>query len=94
LERQIIAQKGDTEMPFIRPEKNLPKIEKCTPSADFPPNAIYVIDGKLTDSGYLHKNVEVENIDKLEVMETESAIAKYGEKAKKGVILITTKRKN
>ena len=70
------------------------KIQRCTPSVDFPPNAIYVIDGKLADSGYLHKNVHVEDIDKLEVMETESAKAKYGEKAKKGVILITTKRKN
>jgi hypothetical protein len=29
-----------------------------------------------------------------EVMETESAKAKYGEKAKKGVILITTKKGN
>lgn len=61
---------------------------------DFPANAIYIIDGKLADSGYLHKNVEVENIDKLEVMDTESAKEKYGDKAKKGVILITTKRKN
>jgi hypothetical protein len=94
LVKQTIAQKGDTEMPFIRPEKNLPKIERCTPSADFPPNALYVIDGKLTDSGYLHKNVKTEDIDKLEVMETESAKVKYGEKAKKGVILITTKRRN
>ena len=94
LEKQTIAQKNDYELPFIKPEKNLPKIEKCTPSSDFPPNAIYVIDGKLADSGYLHKNVQVEDIDKLEVMETESAKAKYGESAKKGVILITTKRKN
>ena len=94
LVKQTIAQKGDNEIPFIRPEKNISKIERCTPSADFPPNALYVIDGKLTDSGYLHKNVQVEDIDKLEVMETESAKAKYGEKAKKGVILITTKKGN
>jgi hypothetical protein len=94
LVKQTMAQKGDSELPFIRPEKNLPKIEKCTPSADFPPNALYIIDGKLADSGYLHKNVQVEDIDKLEVMETESAKAKYGEKAKKGVILITTKKGN
>ncbi len=94
LVKQTIAQKGDSELPFIRPEKNLPKIEKCTSSSDFPPNAMYIIDGKLADSGYLHKYVEVEDIDKLEVMEMESAKAKYGDKAKKGVILITTKKGN
>ena len=94
LVKQTIAKKEDNEMPFIKPDKNLQKIERCTPSTDFPPNAIYVIDGKLADSGYLHKNVQVEDIDKLEVMETESAMAKYGEKAKKGVILITTKKGN
>lgn len=31
---------------------------------------------------------------KLEVMETEYAKAKYGENAKQGMILITTKKKN
>lgn len=72
------------------PMKNT--IQKCTPSVDFPPNALYVIDGKLADSGYLHKNVQVEDIDKLEVMEAKSATEKYGEKAKKGVILITLKK--
>ena len=94
LVKQMIAQKGDNEMPFIRPEKNLPKIEKCTPSADFPPNAMYIVDDKIVDSGYLHKNVKTDDIDKLEVMDPETAKAKYGEKAKKGVILITTKKGN
>ncbi len=86
--KQTIASKGDIELPFIRHERNLSKIEKCTPPSDFPPNAIYVIDGKLADSGYLHKNVQVEDIDKLEVTEIEIA------KEKNGVILITTKAKN
>ncbi len=94
LVKQTIAQKGDSELSFIRPKKNLPKIERCTPSSDFPPNAMYIIDDKIVDSGYLHKNVKTEDIDKLEVMEIESAKAKYGEKANKGVILITTKKGN
>jgi len=76
LVKQTVAQNRDIELPFIRPERNLSKIEKCTSSSDFPPNAIYVIDGKLADSGYLHKNVQVEDIDKLEVMETEITKAK------------------
>jgi BlaR1 peptidase M56 len=74
------------------PFKNI--MEKCTPSADFPPNAMYVVDGKMVDSGYLHKNVQVEDIEKLEVMDTELAKTKYGDKGKKGVILISTKKIN
>jgi hypothetical protein len=94
LVKQTIAQKGDNELPFIKPEKNLPKIEKCTPSIDFPTNALYIIDGKIADSGYLHKNVKPDEIDKLEVMEIELAKTKYGEKGKSGVILISTKKIN
>jgi hypothetical protein len=74
------------------PFKNI--MEKCTPSVDFPPNALYVVDGKTVDSGYLHKNVQVEDIFKLEVMDTELAKVKYGDKGKKGVILISTKKIN
>lgn len=94
LVKQTIAQKGDNELPFIKPEKNLPKMEKCTPSIAFPTNALYIIDGKIADSGYLHKNVKPDEIDKLEVMEIELAKTKYGEKGKSGVILISTKKIN
>jgi BlaR1 peptidase M56 len=84
--------KGSTiDKPFF---SNIYKVEKCTPSQDFPPNALYVIDGKEVDSGYLHKNVPVEDIDKLEVMDVEIAKTKYGDKGKKGVILISTKKIN
>jgi hypothetical protein len=69
-------------------------MEKCTPSPDFPPNAMYVVDGKMVDSGYLHKNIQVDDIEKLEVMDTELAKIKYGDKGKKGVILISTKKIN
>ena len=72
--------------------KDLPKVEKCTPSVDFPANALYVIDGKEVDSGFLHKNIKPENIESLEVMNQEIARIKYGEKGKKAVILISTKK--
>jgi hypothetical protein len=94
LVKQTIAQRGDGELTFIRPEKNLIKIEKCTPSTDFPANALYIIDGKIADSGYLHKNVKTDEIDKLEMMEINLAKTKYGEKGKNGVILISTKKIN
>lgn len=71
---------------------NLPKVERCTPSVDFPANALYVIDGKEVDSGFLHKNIKLENIESLEVMNQEIAKTKYGDKGKKGVILISTKK--
>ncbi|MDZ7898667.1 MAG: hypothetical protein U5N85_11670 [Arcicella sp.] len=72
--------------------RNLPKVERCTPSVDFPSNALYVIDGKEVDSGFLHKNIKPEDIESLEVMNQEIARKKYGEKGKKGVILISTKK--
>ena len=73
---------------------NLPKVERCTPSVDFPANALYVIDGKEVDSGYLHKNIKPEEIENLTVMDKEIARTKYGDKGKKGVILISTKKIN
>ena len=84
----VNAPKYDFE-PFM---KDLPKVERCTPSVDFPANALYVIDGKEVDSGFLHKNIKPENIESLEVMNQEIAQIKYGEKGKKGVILISTKK--
>ena len=94
LAKQSIAQKGDGEFKFEKPSISITKIEKCTPSIDFPANALYVIDEKIVDSGYLHKNVKPDEIDKLEVMEIELAKTKYGEKGKSGVILISTKKIN
>jgi hypothetical protein len=94
LEKVVQPKREYKDIEYFVDTKPLPKTEKCTPSADFPANALYVIDGKVADSGYLHKNVPVENIDKLEVMDVEIAKAKYGDKGKKGVILISTKKIN
>jgi BlaR1 peptidase M56 len=94
LVKQTIAQKGDNEYKFEKSNKPVSKIEKCTPSIDFPANALYIINGKMADSGYLHKNVKPDEIDKLEVMEIELAKTKFGEKGKSGVILISTKKIN
>jgi hypothetical protein len=98
----VLAKGFDTKIERIDPKKfsDVPPppfksiMEKCTPSPDFPANAMYVVDGKMVDSGYLHKNVQVEEIEKLEVMDVETAKIKYGDKGKKGVILISTKKIN
>lgn len=94
LVRQSVFQKSDEEFKFEKSDKPITKVEKCTPSINFPENALYIIDGKITDSGYLHKNVKPNEIDKLEVMEIELAKIKYGNKGKRGVILISTKKIN
>jgi hypothetical protein len=94
LEKKILPKREYKDIEYPISKNPLPKTEKCTPSADFPPNAMYVVDGKMVDSGYLHKNVQVEDIEKLEVMDTELAKTKYGDKGKKGVILISTKKIN
>ncbi len=94
LEKVVLPKREYKDEEYFISKAPLPKTEMCTPSADFPTNAIYVIDGKVADSGYLHKNVPVEDIDKLEVMEVEIAKQKYGDKGKKGVILISTKKIN
>jgi hypothetical protein len=58
----------------------------------FPTNALFIINGKITDAGYLPKYVKPEEIDKLEVMEIELTKTKYGDKGKRGVILISTNK--
>jgi hypothetical protein len=94
LGKKVLPKREYKDIEYPISKNPLPKTEKCTPSPDFPPNAMYVVDGKMVDSGYLHKNIQVENIEKLEVMDTELAKAKYGDKGKKGVILISTKKIN
>jgi beta-lactamase regulating signal transducer with metallopeptidase domain len=68
------------------------KVERCTPSPDFPTNATYIVDGKEVDSGYLHKNVKPEDIVSLKVLQPEKLPTKEDKKGKKGVILISTKK--
>lgn len=52
---------------------------------------LIIIDGKETSNGTLDK-IDSKTIKKMEVLKGESAINKYGEKGKNGVILITTKK--
>ena len=57
-----------------------------------PENEPYVIvDGKPIDGSKL-KEIDPKTIDHMEVLKSQPAIEKYGEKAKNGVIIITTKK--
>jgi len=51
---------------------------------------LYVINGKEATAKEF-KNLKVENIESISVLKDETAVRKYGDKGKNGVILITTK---
>ena len=50
-----------------------------------------IVDGKPIDGSKL-KEIDPKTIDHMEVLKSQPAIEKYGEKAKNGVIIITTKK--
>ena len=52
---------------------------------------LVIVDGKTVDYSQL-KTVDTNTISRMEVLKDKAAIEKYGEKAKDGVILITTKK--
>ena len=52
---------------------------------------LFFIDGKEVDGGKL-EDIDPANIEKMEVLKGDKAIEKYGDKAKDGVIKITTKK--
>ncbi|MEA5460344.1 TonB family protein [Arcicella sp. LKC2W] len=56
------------------------------------PSPIYMVDGKEM-SDFMIKNIDAKTIEKMEVFKGEKAIMRYGEKAKNGVVVITTKKK-
>jgi TonB-dependent SusC/RagA subfamily outer membrane receptor len=68
-------------------------IKICTPSRSSIINQpLYVVDGEEIASGD-SLNIEPKNIESITVLKDESAIKMYGEKAKNGVIIITSKKK-
>ena len=53
---------------------------------------LFIIDGKEFDNSFDITNFSPDNIESISVLKDQSAIALYGEKAKNGVIIITTKK--
>lgn len=56
-----------------------------------PDNVLYVVDNVVRDKSYLD-NITPEQISSINVVKDESAVKKYGEKAKNGVLEVTTKK--
>lgn len=57
----------------------------------FSTDALYIVDGVPVDSSVFNK-IKPEEIQKIDVLKNESAEAIYGEKGRKGVVLVTTKK--
>ena len=53
---------------------------------------IYIVDGKEINSGDFNK-IHPNDIERIDVLKDKKAIEKYGDKAKDGVIVVTTKAK-
>ena len=54
---------------------------------------IHIINGKVVKKNEIEE-LEVENINKVEVLKGDDAVKKYGNKGKDGVVMVTTKDKN
>jgi len=54
---------------------------------------LYVVDNKIEESDFNLKTIAPNDIERIDVLKDEAAIEKYGDKAKDGVIEITTKTK-
>lgn len=55
---------------------------------------LYVVDGRVADEDFDHESIARENIKSVRVLKGDTAIEKYGEKAKHGAIEITLKKDN
>lgn len=56
------------------------------------PQPLYILDGNETPTFKLEK-IDPNTIEKIDVLKDEKAVLRYGEKAKNGVIIITSKKK-
>jgi hypothetical protein len=61
-----------------------------TSKKSLPENLLYVLDGVIVDKAAFEK-VSPEAIAAIDILKGASAVAKYGDKAKEGAILVTTK---
>ena len=62
-------------------------------SGDDDKNTLFILDGKEITKKQMQE-LDTDTIEKVEVLKGDKATEKYGDKAKDGVILITTKKKN
>jgi beta-lactamase regulating signal transducer with metallopeptidase domain len=60
------------------------------PAKPLPQNSLYILNGIITDK-YAIENLNPQSIATIDILKGATAVAKYGDKAKEGVIVITTK---
>jgi hypothetical protein len=72
-------------------KKTITYVQKSTEKTELPKDVLYIIDGKETQSVSM-KDIDPTTIKSINVLKGENATKKYGEKAKSGVIEITTKK--
>jgi hypothetical protein len=72
-------------------DKGKKGVIEITTKYNIPPNTFIIIDGKESSRDELNK-IPRDNIESVTILKGESAIKKYGEKAKYGFIEITTKK--
>ena len=68
-----------------------PKREEVVVHADNVKNVLIIVDGEIKEGMNLSQ-ISPETIESISVMKNETAIAEYGDKAKDGAIIITTKK--
>lgn len=83
--KKKMAESGEMTPPPPPPPINIVSADGRTP--------MYIIDGVVTNDDDLNK-IAPESIESITVLKDESAVAKYGEKGKNGVVLVKTKQKS
>ena len=72
-------------------KKTITYVQKHEEKTSLPKDVLYIIDGKEMESGSMN-DIDPTTIKSINVLKGENATKKYGEKAKSGVIEITTKK--
>ena len=80
--------KLDLRKPTVVVVKNIPKDTSIAVKGETP---LYIVDGKEIKN---INEVSPKDIEKIDVLKGASATALYGKKGEKGVVVITTKKKN
>jgi TonB-dependent SusC/RagA subfamily outer membrane receptor len=86
--KTVYGKKGEDGVVVITSKEKKPVTIRGISNSS---NPLVVIDGKITDKNAMQ--IDVDQIESINVLKDQSAIAKYGEKAKNGVIEVTTKKK-
>ena len=83
--KNLFAQPAGETIVF---QKLNTKREKPLPTA----NTLIIMDGNPLTTAIELDNIDPADIESIHVLKGENAVSNYGEKGKKGVILITTKK--